>query len=88
MEEIGEDTQKDVMRAFFCSWVADVGKLLGKVSDIVTAVSKAPTGNVSPLLPEANDAILVSPYCRNISQSSTYSYGSDGPKIIIQISSL
>ena len=66
MEEIGEDTQEDVMRAFFCSWVADIGKLLSKVSDIVVAGSKTPMGNVYSLLPEANNVVVVSPCRQNI----------------------
>jgi nuclear pore complex protein Nup133 len=67
MEEIGEDTQEDVVRAFFCSRVADVGKLLSKVSDIIVAGSKSPTGNVYSLLPEANSVVVVSSYLQNIS---------------------
>ncbi|KIM49090.1 hypothetical protein M413DRAFT_95576 [Hebeloma cylindrosporum] len=58
MEEIGEITQEDVMRVFFRSRVADIGKLLSKVSDIVIAVSKPSTGNVNPLLSEANSVIV------------------------------
>jgi nuclear pore complex protein Nup133 len=66
MEEIGESTQEDVMRVFFRSRVADIGKLLSKVSDIVIAISKSSTGNVDALLSEANSVIVVSPCGQNM----------------------
>jgi nuclear pore complex protein Nup133 len=66
MEEIGESTQEDVMRVFFRSRVADIGKLLSKVSDIVVAISKPSTGNVNSLLSEANSVIVVSFYGQNM----------------------
>lgn len=66
MEEIGESTQEDVMRVFFRSRVADIGKLLSKVSDVVVAVSKPSTGNVNALLSEANSVVVVSFYSQNI----------------------
>ena len=60
MEEIGENTQEDVMRVFFRSRVTDIGKLLSKVSDMVVAISKSSTGNMNSLLSEANSVIVVS----------------------------
>jgi len=60
MEEIGESTQEDVMRIFFRSRIADIGKLLSKVSDVVVAISKSSTGNMDSLFSEANSVIVVS----------------------------
>jgi nuclear pore complex protein Nup133 len=60
MEEIGDVHHHDVMRAFFRSRVADVGKLIKKV---VRVARRAPesTVDLDKLLPETNRIILVRP---------------------------
>jgi len=87
MEEIGESTQEDVMRVFFRSRVADIGKLLSKVSDVVVAVSKPSTGNVNALLSEANSVIVVS-FCGQNIPILLLIMASDGSEICVQVSSV
>ena len=59
MEEIGDTSHEDVMRAFFRFHIGDLGRLLKKVGDIINAVAKSPSGNVQQLLPEANRVVVV-----------------------------
>lgn len=58
MEEIGDTSHEDHMRAFFRSHVGDIGRLLKKVADIVVFSSKTPYYS-QEFLPEANRAIVV-----------------------------
>lgn len=60
MKDIGDTSHEDVMRAFFRSYIGDIGRLMKKVADIVDAYSKSPIGNVGALLPEANRVVVVS----------------------------
>jgi nuclear pore complex protein Nup133 len=59
MQEIGDASYEDVVRAFFRSHVGDIGHLLKKVVDTVVTVSKSAAGNVHSLLPEANRIVVV-----------------------------
>jgi len=59
MEDIGDTSHEDVVRAFFRSHIGDLGRLLKKVGDIINAVAKSPSGNLQPLLPEANRVVVV-----------------------------
>lgn len=59
MEEIGDASYEDVVRAFFRTHVGDVGRLLKKVADTVSAAAKSVTGNAQMLLPEANRIVVV-----------------------------
>lgn len=59
MEEMGDASHEDVVRAFFRSHVGDIGRLLKKVADTLGAVAKSAMGNVQTLLPEANRIVVV-----------------------------
>lgn len=59
MEEIGDASHEDVARAFFRSHVGDIGRLLKKVADTLSAVTKSAMGNVQTLLSEANHIVVV-----------------------------
>ena len=59
MEEIGDGSHEDVARAFFRYHVGEIGRLVKKVSDTVSALAKSSIGNVQTLLPEANRIVVV-----------------------------
>ena len=61
MEEIGDVHHDDVMRAFFRSRVADVGKLIKKVVRVARRAPPEQTMDLDKLLPETNRIVLVRP---------------------------
>ncbi|CAA7271672.1 unnamed protein product [Cyclocybe aegerita] len=73
MDDIKDGSHEDVMRVFFRYYVADVGRLLKKVSDIVNLASKSPSGNVNALLPEANRIVVT--VLRSAFQYRAYNLG-------------
>ena len=60
MEEVGDANHEDVMRAFFRSRVADMGKLIKKVVDVVMRAPAESDIDLKRLLPETNRVVLVS----------------------------
>lgn len=60
MEEIGDDSHEDLVRAFFRTRVSDIGQVLQKVSDIAQKAAKRSSSSVNQILPEANRIVVVS----------------------------
>ncbi|KAF9533020.1 hypothetical protein CPB83DRAFT_903494 [Crepidotus variabilis] len=82
MRDLGDNSHEDVMRAFFRSYIGDLGRLLKKVAEIVNTQARSPTGNVQTLLPEANRVVVT--VMRSAFEYRTYNeavYGVDTPMI-------
>lgn len=60
MEEIGDDSHGDLVRAFFRTRVSDIGKVLQKVNDIAKDAAKRSNNGLNQVLPEANRIVVVS----------------------------
>lgn len=60
LADIHAPNHEDVMRNFFRNMVYDIGKLLKKVNDVVTAALKKPEVKPAMILPEAMRIIIVS----------------------------
>ncbi|KDR81643.1 hypothetical protein GALMADRAFT_239719 [Galerina marginata CBS 339.88] len=58
MEEIRDGPHQDVVRVFFRSRVAEIGKVLTKVLAVVKAASTTTGGNTNASLPEANRIVV------------------------------
>ncbi|KAF9476583.1 methyltransferase type 11 [Pholiota conissans] len=74
-----DGAHEDVMRVFFRSHVEDIGRLLKKVADLVSAAARSPGGNVNALLPEANRVVVT--VLRSATQYRAYNLGVYGIKL-------
>jgi len=83
MEEIGDVSHEDVARAFFRYHVGEIGRLVKKVSDTVSALAKSAIGNVQTL------RIVVVRLLSSVSLFSQYLINCAGcPEISVPISSV
>ena len=60
MAELGELKHEDVMRAFFRTRVAELGRLIRKVVEVIRMSAEQTKRDVYQLLPEANQIVIVS----------------------------
>lgn len=61
MAETGELKHEDVMRAFFRTKVAELGQLIRRVVDVIKMSAEQTKRDITQLLPEANQIVIVSP---------------------------
>ncbi|TEB36359.1 hypothetical protein FA13DRAFT_1727949 [Coprinellus micaceus] len=59
MAELGELKHEDVMRAFFRTRVAELGRLIRKVAEVIKMSAEQTKRDVYQLLPEANQIVIV-----------------------------
>ncbi|KAH9484254.1 Nucleoporin nup132 [Psilocybe cubensis] len=58
MQEIGDDSHEDLVRAFFRTRVSDIGNVLQKVSSIAKEAAKRSSNTLLQILPEANRIVI------------------------------